>query len=243
MREDMAKVIVERPRFGGGVRFPRTTAAVRDDLPLEESWKRQGMRRPWNWTPSRKMLNENLAPLVRYLRSNVGRPWNKVYSEVCQRINRNSAVQMHVWQHLMWEVCTDPHLVPQMLQGRVGRWPWSFRQYRFYVDPKTGLLRENPKYRQRFSHEAKPAERLDRVSIDAGREYRLLEGIWYEIELAPLPVGAQVYDMAMRQRSSEISPEERARFYGGRPVYAVKKRQLNKREIRNLADITERRKP
>lgn len=227
-------MIVERPRLGGGVRFPRTSAAVRDDLPLEESWKRQGIRRPWHWTSVRKSLNENLAPLRRYLRSNVGRPWDKVYSEVCQRINRNSAVQMHVWQHLMWEVCTDPHIVPQMLQGRVGRWPWRFRRYRFYVDPKTGLLRENPKYRQRFGHEEKPAEPLDRIPIDARHEYRLLEGIWYEIELVPLPAWIAMYDMLARKLSSDVSPEERERFYGGRRVCAVKKRQLNKREIRKL---------
>src|SRR5438309_9686382 len=32
--------------------------------------------------PGEKWLNENLAPLRRYLESNVGRPWSKVYAEI-----------------------------------------------------------------------------------------------------------------------------------------------------------------
>ena len=40
MREDMAKVIVERPRHGGGVKFPRGSARATDRIP------------PDDWTPS-----------------------------------------------------------------------------------------------------------------------------------------------------------------------------------------------
>ncbi len=28
-------------------------------------------------------FNNNLEPLIRYLQSNTGRPWSKVYSELC----------------------------------------------------------------------------------------------------------------------------------------------------------------
>ena len=70
-------------------------------------------------------------------RSNVGRPWTKVYSEVCERINRDSAVQLHVWQHLMQDVCTDPYVI----QGDVRRWP-GFEWCRFYVDPRGTPPRE-----------------------------------------------------------------------------------------------------
>jgi hypothetical protein len=228
MRADMAKVIVERPRRGGGVHFPRGTVAVRDDLPVEESWKRQAIRRPWQNTSCTKGLNENLAPLRRYLRSSVGRPWDKVYSEVCQQINRDSAVQLHVWQHLMWDVCVDPHVVT----GDVARGAFTFRRYRFYVDPKTGLLRENRNYGYRRPRQSTTA--VDHVAIDDRREYRMIDGIWYELELAPFPRHSRVYDMVERRWCNESDAAKLKKLYGGRRVFAAMKRQLNKREIRKL---------
>jgi hypothetical protein len=96
MREDMDKVIVERPRHGGDVKYPRGSAFWQRTAP--ELWPR---REPIKWRRNRdpKSLNENLAPLRRYLRSNVGRPWDKVFSEISQRISLNSAVQLHIWHH------------------------------------------------------------------------------------------------------------------------------------------------
>ena len=99
MRSDMAKVIVERSRLGGGVPFPRHTPPEGRRVPFEDQCNRQGIRRPW-MKGRAKNLNENFAPLRRFLQTNAGRPWNKIYSEVCERINRDSAVQLHVWQHL-----------------------------------------------------------------------------------------------------------------------------------------------
>jgi len=224
MRYDMAKVIVERPRRGGGVRYPRGRSLDGSKVPFDESRKREGMRRPW-FKGCAKSLNENLAPLHRYLQANVGRPWNKVYSEVCERINRDSAVQYHVWQHLMMDVCTDPHVV----LGQVRRSRF-FGMARFYVDPRSGLLRENTKWRSRFFQKPEVKEPLDRIRIDDLREYRLLDGIWYEVELAELAHADCVYDMALRRAASA---DELVKHYGRR-VYAVRKRQLNSKEIRQL---------
>src|SRR5947209_3737612 len=94
MREDMAKVIVERPRIK-----PRNTRKGRrvdpDDLPAYE-----GMRRAHAWRGERKQLNENLAPLRRYLAKQVGRPWDKVYSEISTHLRVDNVVQQHVRDHL-----------------------------------------------------------------------------------------------------------------------------------------------
>src|SRR4051812_29056576 len=98
MRHDMAKVIVERPRHGGGAKYPR--AAFRSDShrQMEDHPRRTSAKRPWmEFGRGQKHLNENLAPLRRYLRSQVGRPWDKVYSEIRERINPDSAVQLHIW--------------------------------------------------------------------------------------------------------------------------------------------------
>jgi hypothetical protein len=70
MRPDMAKVIVERPRHRGlapkGYGRRRRSPESVHDLP-----KCEGMKRPYGY--SGKELNENLAPLYRYLDRQVSR--------------------------------------------------------------------------------------------------------------------------------------------------------------------------
>src|SRR6187200_294248 len=102
MREDMGKVLVERPRLkrrsgdsspGKGYRRQLQKAFQSDDsLP-----HREGIKRRYS---NRKVFNENLAPLRRFLQSNVGRPWDKVYAEICQHVDRGNVVQKHVITHL-----------------------------------------------------------------------------------------------------------------------------------------------
>ena len=228
MRSDMAKVIVERPRTGGGTPYPRHTLGDGRRVSIEECRKRESIRRAGR--KDRKYLNENLAPLRRFLRANVGRPWNKVYSEVCESINRDSAVQLHVWQHLTWEVCTNPYVIDDTVR------PYAWTGYRFYVEPKTGLLRENKRWRHRWVRAKKAEQAPPVVKIDETREYRLVEGLWYEIEFATLPEGQSVFDIVLKQHWPQLPRAEFRRLYG-RDVYAVRKRQLNKKEIRRLPDF------
>ena len=57
---------------------------------------RLGMRAGYGY----RGLNENLAPLRRYLHAQIGRPWNKVFSEICAGIDRRNTVQQHIHQHI-----------------------------------------------------------------------------------------------------------------------------------------------
>jgi len=77
MRKDMYKVIVERPRRGK--ERDSLACQLRGDL---DGPPRLGMRAGYGY----RELNENLAPLRRYLHTQVGRPWGKVFSEICARI-------------------------------------------------------------------------------------------------------------------------------------------------------------
>jgi hypothetical protein len=141
MRADMHKVIVERERLGGPVSYrrpPRERNRPFEDMPLKE-----GMRRPHVLRKSRKSLNENLTPLKKYLRGQVGRPWNVVYREISERLRPTSAVQQHVRHHLWDFVERNP------VMGRNGevhhgseRSGWPMRLFRgdLYVHPRTGLL-------------------------------------------------------------------------------------------------------
>jgi hypothetical protein len=47
-----------------------------------------------------KGFSDHLGPLERYLRSQVGRPWNKVYSEIAAHIRPSNALQQHILSHL-----------------------------------------------------------------------------------------------------------------------------------------------
>jgi hypothetical protein len=183
-----------------------------------EDWRsRQSIRRPW--IHERKFLNENLAPLRRYLRSQVGRPWNKVYSEICQHMNRNSAVQLHIWQHLMQYVCVDEH---HEGHGR-GTLEWA----EFLVHPRTGLLCINRQQRRWRRPEPKPNPDIAPGEDDI--HYRRIDGVWYEVRTADLPAAGRVYDFVLREY---VQREKRA--YGQRETYAAAKRQLNSKEIRRL---------
>jgi hypothetical protein len=164
----MHKVIVERPREHRGWRrrhgtkFPRK--ALRSANPfreLDDSTRDLLAKRRYSEDP--KFLNENLQPLVRYLGRQVGRPWNKVFSEISEHLCVRSAVQKHVFDHLMQHVALAAEerdgCVYALLPGggygalTIPRW----RSYPlFYVCARTGLLkavslrepRPNPDVRQ-----------------------------------------------------------------------------------------------
>jgi len=96
MRDDMFKVIVERPRWGVH-KAPR--AKLRRDKFPDRSFV--GIRRQaWETCAWTKHLNENLAPLRRYLHKQVGRQWNDVFSDICKNLDTGSTVKMHVREHI-----------------------------------------------------------------------------------------------------------------------------------------------
>jgi hypothetical protein len=88
--DDMDKVIVERPRRGGGVQ-----GDGRGFRNSRERGSHLGMKRGYDHP---KGLDENLAPLKRWLHKQVHRPWDKVYAELCSGIDRRSTVQAHVFR-------------------------------------------------------------------------------------------------------------------------------------------------
>src|SRR5437773_12222240 len=100
MRADMHKVIVERPRWGGG----RERHNRRANVPLEDRPTRESMRAAHT---DRKWFGENLAPLRRWLRSQVGRPSGDIYSDACSVIKPNRPVRNQIKDPLLEKV--DDH--------------------------------------------------------------------------------------------------------------------------------------
>ena len=131
MRDDMARVIVERPRIPAFKSRQGRRQAL-EDLPTHE-----GLRRAQSLRGDRKQLNENLAPLRRYLERQVGRPWNKVYAEIAKRLRVANTVQQHVRDHLRDFVAVTPRRQIHNWQSSMCGGLWS---QPLYVHPVTGLL-------------------------------------------------------------------------------------------------------
>jgi hypothetical protein len=143
VRDDMAKVLVERPRWNSaGV--GRTDRGERQRTPIEDWPSREGMKR--RWRGGNKGFTDHFGPLRRYLRSNVGRPWNKVYSEICAGLRGRFPTREHFLTHVFEIVERHAVLidgVPHHASGLLNGWPIRASHWcGFYVCPKTGLLRE-----------------------------------------------------------------------------------------------------
>ncbi|MES1200794.1 MAG: hypothetical protein ABUS57_05035 [Pseudomonadota bacterium] len=236
----MAKIIVERPRWGHGLRTQRggrSRALVDDDgnpLPARELTR---------YPRREKSLNENLNPLKRYLASQVGRPWDKVYSEISAHLRPTSTVQQHVRDHLDDFVARDCRMkdgVVVALSRRAfgGELPISEDWRLFYVHPRTGLLRRNVKrmtYPQarKARLEAEKRERAKRaVDIDAKTQLHLFDdGAWWEVKLALFSPSTPVVepDVVLRTGLTQLSAGE---LYGRGDLRAIAKRQLSKAEMK-----------
>lgn len=209
MRADMSRVIVERPRRGGLFRRGRS-------LPIEEMPLKQGMRRPYKIGQNWKQLNENLAPLRRYLERQVGRPWDKVYSEIAAHLRTDNTVQQHVREHLRDFVA----VTPRRLYGTVYGYPeWTKTHYSqlwhqpFYVDERDGILKrtdrlpEEKARRRADRSRTRLPQHADRVRLDDNRELRQIDGLWYELRLAVMP--DPVYRSFVETRKMPLSPWRR----------------------------------
>ena len=148
MRRDMHKVLTTRPRYGGNAELksydkknrPRETrhfkGAEVDLRPKQESMRKRH-RVDWNG----KEFSDYLAPLERYLRKQAGRPWDDVWSEICEIFRGNGTQMRHIRQHIKWEVDGIPHSGEPFFDHKEKHRP-SFGAV--YVD-ENGIVRKNPK--------------------------------------------------------------------------------------------------
>ena len=240
MRPDMAKIIVERPRPLSRILHGRDGRRFRDAsdatfLPMKAGYH------------DLKEFNENLRPLARYLARQVGRPWDAVYRDIRAVIDGRSTVQQHILQHLTQFVATHTRVVDGMLidvsaerfsTGRV----WQ----PLYVDPRTGLLRRNPEKLAWLVQCRERARAADRErdarwrKLSPTTQLHRLNGEWFEVAVAPLPSPPATRWDAVRRchvaRSARYSSDDldTIELYGEAGLYAVSKRQLSAREIRDF---------
>jgi hypothetical protein len=242
-------VIIDRPRRGSRMGHfrrarrvdpKRSAAHDPDSLPF-----RIGHKRHAALGTDRKWLNENLAPLRRYLMRQVNRPWNKVWSDISAHLKATNTVQQHVRDHVVDFVAMRTFIADGgvWVTGRRGA-PVLLKEswQQLYVDPRTGILRRNKHFKRhtqisRETAEAEARERAVRMrELGPLRQAHLLKGCWWEVTLAHRPwLPRQGYapcaDVVIAAGMTALPSSE---LYGQDGVYAVNKRQLTSAEIVKL---------
>jgi len=240
MRPDFPKVIVERPRYGGGISDPK---GYKKDLQgdWDELAKREKIRQKWMKSPSYKEFSERLGPLKRYLYSKVGKAWNDIYSEIREHLSYDSVIQAHVMTHLYDYVALDVEWIDGVLcykqQRRYGRLEVTASgQDQFYVDPDDGILKviyTTGKYKYNWR---KPKD-LFWINKSELKVAMIIEGLYYECQLTRVPEDFgkgkygyldSKYDVCYR---CSFNLQKMFMKYG-EGLYCTSKRQLNSKEIR-----------
>jgi hypothetical protein len=226
MRADMDKVIVERPRIGS--RAPSRKKGYRkycQKVGIENLPRREPL--PGRWRGRERQLNEHLGPMRRFLRSRVGRPWNKVHQELCEHVSFNNAVQMHVLTHVFDYVC---RLVEYRGRNVVRLDNWYrgivLRPGQMYVCPRTGILKV-----------VRPGQPGTPRRFGSGQftQYHQRDGLWWELRLRKRPDvrSESLWDCWLESVVHRIAEETLLRTYGGKLI-AVSQRPLSQREAREL---------
>jgi hypothetical protein len=231
----MGKVITERPR--GGWRY-KSAKGERKALQkgFEDSPKREKIRQKWNW--GCKHFTDVIGPLEGFILANVGRPWDKVYSEVRAVLKPTGMSAIHAIGHLFDCVALAKDIYISEKHGPCFKANSFWRRDRdgeipiyqiAYVDPNDGILKKN-KWKDRHLSRP-PRQKKPRlfIKVDDTHVYKKVDDIWYVVTLANYQDVRGLYDVVLKCHPREY--RKRHDEYGG-DFYAVAKRQLNSREIK-----------
>lgn len=226
MRKDFAKVIGEPAKSGG--LGTKGLCRLEQKTPIEELPFREKISRKYQQGYESKCSNLNWRTMRRWLRSQVGRPWNDVFSELSKNPH-----YIREWIDLQVEISTiiidgeicDTRGLPIRANGRD----------ELYVHPDTGILCV-AKTKKRKSCKWNPYNNAPKgIKVDEETQYHKICGIWYEVKVRkgspPSDKRYCQYDPVLKREFKyygEISYVYCGNYYG------VSKRQLNKRELKKL---------
>ncbi len=203
MRDDMNKVMVERERHGHDRKF-REHRHDKQFQP-DEVAGRESMKRRYDSWGDRKSFNENLNPLKGWLRSCVGKNWDKCYSELRQKFDARGVINNHILEHLFDYIEVNAKdvdgvvMVPPKRYSHIGWRPVDEAGCDFYVCPKSGMVRAvrqaKGKKTIRAEQQAKRKSEEEKVLrvLDKDTHLRLIDGVWFVLTLADLPVLSMTY--------------------------------------------------
>lgn len=229
----LGEIVIERSRSGMRISSKKLNGYRKNLEKITREATEEGLLSPYFIKTRRrtKHFSDNLSPLRRWLRSKVGQPWDSVYREICQKIETRTLCGQHLLVHLEEMVEYRVRLIEGMPYSlKRGQHPLvSCGRDRFYIHPETRTLCRVPKTSQ------SPIRRNDIVEIDANRQYRCQEGIWFclTFETIPFYPKTKVRDVWLNQTLT-YDTAEIARSHYDRNVYVIHKRHCTKKEIKEI---------
>lgn len=189
MRSDMGRVVIERPRRGSSnpsLKARKVGRLHMDDADWQE-WEHDGpcrvpnsakMEGMWDKNIGTKDFTDVLGPVKGYLKKNVGRKWDDVYSELRDVLGSGSYPIRHVLEdHVLRWVDTTAYFE----NGKVYELPSTRHYGEFYVHPVTGVLCEEKtgwRWKGAWKRQKSRLE-TDRVKLDSERWFVPIDGVWY----------------------------------------------------------------
>ena len=231
MREDMHKVVVERERHGSNRKSRKwgQRLAVYPDADYDDQPKFVSSARRRQYAYNHKWFSDVLGPLRRFLCSNLGRPWDKVFSELRRGLDVRKVTGRHIFDHVDSMVDTNCWIGED--RGiYTFRWGRKREVEGFYVNPRTGLLciRERPSARQRQRAQILKQE-IDELRVDETHSFELIEKQWYLVNYEIIQVTR--YE---KQTTWDCVLRQKVQLTWGTHRVAVSKRQCNHEEVTSI---------
>ncbi len=231
----LSEIVIERPRGGMRVSSRKLKGHRKELEQITRVATEDGLLSPYLIKPRRKSkwLSDHLGPLRKLLQSQVGQPWDQVYSRLCRDLNPRTMAGQHVIDHLWGYVEQHVEIIDGLPYTKQNHWYWqgerrSLSDYygtKFYVNPETGLLCVAPNVCRR--REPAPPEEV--IQVNTYEQYRCIDQIWYCItfEILHSPFA---WDVLFKDT---LDAKKALQSYR-RKIYAAKKRQCGKRDLKKI---------
>ncbi|MDY6786220.1 MAG: hypothetical protein SW833_27350 [Cyanobacteriota bacterium] len=241
------RIVIERPRSGMRISSRRIKGHKKELGRITKEATIDGLLQPYliKTRNRTKSFSDHISPLYRWLRSKVGQPWDKVYGELCWKLDSTTLSGQHILSHV-WGFVERHVVIIDGIPYQKDRQNHALNGWRnqLYVHPETGILCLAPK---RKKAKSQPCDNIANiVQVDPLHQYRKLDGVWYfvtfgsvlykEVANDILPHKELTYfkkivkDVLLNQ---ELSYNSAYREYGS-PIYARHKRHATKKEIKKI---------
>lgn len=253
MRKHFEKISKGNCRGSNGGYSRQRCRLNTEEIEETSSKESMGLWAKKNWSDRGAAIN--YRPIMRFLESAVGRPWDEVYAEICSSLLAKNYVTNELKNYIKDSVEINTFLnedgkVYYNAKHGYGHYidlktklnavrPIEDSFNSVYVCPETKILKRIPKKKYRI----KTVKEKTLHNINETQVCIKIQGIWYlvELEKSPEPVfkkysGAKgywyetpVHDVVLHGYSTK---SERARLYGKSGYYGVSKKQLSHRELK-----------
>ena len=178
MRSDMKKVVTERPRWGSShknidnLNIRKSAITIEEDGEVSDNTISGGKFSTRAKYYGRKSFSDLLGPLKSYLKSQVGRPWDIVWSEVSQNLPASGVLNIHIRDHIEDFVTLDVEKIDGVFFNSKGN-AITYPEFIVY----NGILRllpDSKKYREKIS---KITDNRRKNTYPLGKKYNIINSI------------------------------------------------------------------